>query len=502
MCPRGTYKVESAATTCTECNNMMTTEGNGSMAASDCNIPACLPGYFLNRTATPMGCRQCPFDTYQDQKWQDTCKTCPTGKVTLGTNSTMASHCVLDCSSGSEYNATSMSCVPCTRGYFRNRSDRTQTHCQMCPSGFITESTGATSQTMCNILGCTEHGTYSDTATLTCKDCPIGTYSNEKWRTSCINCQTGFTTQFTKSNNSFACQRDCAAGTHLVGSSCLSCPKGSYRNKTESWACINCPDGYTTLTTGAASVSQCTASPCTAGYQFIPGNGGTCVSCPLNTYQPNAGGFSCLPCPNGGYTTTTGSTSDTQCFSYCTNGQHNCSTNAVCTDAASQGYTCSCTTNYKGDGFTCVHECDSGYCVRGTCTRSPLSCICPDLYSGDRCEVRKDPSVGASPDETIIIGASIGGVALLMIVIIIAVCCCVYARTTPRVEKSYVHVKDYELQPRTQGLSYYSKPALMGPPSIHESVVYDNRSFIGDAQNPELTLDFKDGSSDPAFYTA
>ncbi|XP_033757427.1 proprotein convertase subtilisin/kexin type 5-like [Pecten maximus] len=516
-CPRGSYKVESAATTCTMCSNMMTTEGNGSISASDCVIPGCVPGYYLNRTVFPMGCRQCGYDTYQDEKWQETCKPCSAGKVTLDISSTMASHCVLDCSSGSEYNVTSTSCVPCIRGYYRNSSDRAQTMCQMCPTGYITESTGATSkamcnilsnlsyeyhanQDMCNILGCTEHGTYSDTATATCKDCPIGTYSNEKWRTSCISCQTGYTTQFTKSNNSFACQRDCDAGTRLVGDSCLACRTGSYRNKTASWTCTSCPDGFTTLSTGATSIFQCTASPCTAGFKFVPGNGGTCVSCPPNTYQPTAGQFSCITCPNGDYTVSSGSTGIGQCLSHCSTGQNNCSSNAVCSEDASQGFTCSCIADYAGDGFSCVHQCDSGYCVTGVCSRTPLSCSCPDLYTGTRCEVRQDASKSASPNEAIIIGSSIGGAALLMTVIIIAVCCCVYARTTRPAEK-YVSVEDYQLQPRVQANPLYSKPALMPPPSVHESF-YDNRSFIGEAQNPELALDFQNGPSDPAFYTA
>ncbi|XP_021378507.1 major surface-labeled trophozoite antigen 417-like [Mizuhopecten yessoensis] len=501
-CPRGYFKAETAATTCTMCQNNMITAGNGSTSASACIVPGCPPGYYLNRTVVPMGCRQCGYDTYQDEKWQDTCKPCSNGKVTLGINATMPSDCVFDCASGSEYSSATVSCNLCTRGFYRNRSDRAQTKCNMCPAGLITETTGATSQAECNILGCDEHGTYSDTATLTCKDCPIGTYSNEKWRSSCIPCQDGYTTQFTKSNNSFACQRDCPAGTHSVGAACLACPKGNYRNKSESWMCRTCPDGFTTLTTGATSATECTASPCTAGFKFVVGNGGSCVNCPFNTYQPTAGAFSCIACPDGGYTMTAGSTSITQCLSHCGTGKDNCSTNAICTDHPTQHYTCQCNADFVGNGFTCVHECDSGYCVKGTCSRYPLSCACPELYAGTRCEVRQDASKEASKNDTMIIGVSIGAVVLLMIVIIAAVCCCVSARTaSPPVEK-YVTVEDYQLAPsRMQAHPLYSKPALMPPPSVHESF-YDNRSFSGDAINPEVTLDFQNGTSDPAFYTA
>lgn len=498
-CPIGYYKSQTAAATCEKCLDNFITENNGSTAAADCFIPECGPGYYLDRTAVPLACNWCPYNKYQDEKWQESCKDCEDGKVTLDTISDSVSDCVLDCASGSAYDNVTKTCILCERGYFRVREDRTHKTCQKCPGGYITESIGATSVTLCNILGCTELGTYSDSTTVTCRDCPVGKYTDQQFMTECTQCQSGYTTQFTKSNTSADCKRDCPAGSELRGSSCIACTLGTYRNKSESWTCVACSNGYSTSVPSAASADLCTASPCLAGYKFVPGSGGNCVNCPKDTYQPNSGQFSCIDCPNGGYTLSGASTSVSQCKSHCATGDHNCSTNAVCADAdTASGYMCTCNTDYTGTGLSCSHKCDSGYCVQGTCIRVPLSCTCPDLYSGQRCEVRGDPSKKAIDNEKIIIGAVVGGVAFLMIVLIIVVCCCVHAQRTQPIEKVQV-IRAY---PQGQSMRS-SKLALQAgpPPSVHESYIYDNRSFIGDAQNPEVTMDL-DQYSDPAFYAA
>lgn len=57
------------------------------------------------------------------------------------------------CSSGQEIGPGG-DCSDCLRGYYKNNSESAQTkfgQCRMCPAEFITETTGATSESDCNI---------------------------------------------------------------------------------------------------------------------------------------------------------------------------------------------------------------------------------------------------------------------------------------------------------------------------------------------------------------
>ena len=55
---------------------------------------ACQAGTYLDRSGSVLICKKCNYDTYQDQIWQEECKPCPDGKVTLDYGAERADQCV------------------------------------------------------------------------------------------------------------------------------------------------------------------------------------------------------------------------------------------------------------------------------------------------------------------------------------------------------------------------------------------------------------------------
>ena len=106
-------------------------------------------------------------------------------------------------------------------------------------------------------------------------------------------------------NDSCCCeieQTTCSAGQYVSGSSCVSCPKGSYGGGGTATSCTSCPSGQTTSLTGATSSSACYTPKinCLAGTYVSNGN---CVSCPAGTYSATVNATSCAACASGTYST-------------------------------------------------------------------------------------------------------------------------------------------------------------------------------------------------------
>jgi len=436
-CARGYWKSVEAAATCKPCPPGRTTVAIGSKAEGDCSLPACLEGSYLDTLTNPNqpSCKTCPYDSYQDEIWMESCKPCLQGKVSLITGAKSSSDCVSNCSSGTAYNPATGQCEFCKIGYYRNQFVRSQTDCQLCPSDYITEAIGSDDASKCTVANCTTLGEYRDTVTETCKICPLDTYTQDKWQTECTPCGSGFGTTQTGSDSSADCIRICSAGTYLTTSgTCASCPLGTYKANARELTCTSCPNGLLTANVRQTSIDSCTLSPCSAGERY---NTVTqlCSKCPFGFYQPAAGQFDCIVCPyekkytpregatsdsectspcqrgeeyneasrtcepcrrgyfqpqdnqftciqcpaNRRFTTDTGATSTNQCFSPCDNSQINdCSDNATCSldTANTDGYKCTCFNNYddvsNSAGRQCVHKCDRGYCNNGgSCTREP-----------------------------------------------------------------------------------------------------------------------------------
>uniref|UniRef100_A0A914UJI5 Uncharacterized protein n=1 Tax=Plectus sambesii TaxID=2011161 RepID=A0A914UJI5_9BILA len=114
---------------------------------------------------------------------------------------------------------------------------------------------------------------------------------------------------------------ECPPGKFWNSSSqiCQYCPLNSYQNQPNQTACIPCPNGKLTATTGTQGESDCFPK-CNPGekYSFAKGQ---CVVCDMGTYQPQPGSISCIPCPDGMSTPGNKSTNRTDCEYPCSPGQ-------------------------------------------------------------------------------------------------------------------------------------------------------------------------------------
>ena len=147
-------------------------------------------------------------------------------------------------------------------------------------------------------------------------------------------------------NNSCCCElTSCAAGQYLSGTSCVSCPKGTYSAGGPKTSCTPCPSGQTTDSTGATSSSACHTSrkTCEAGTYV---NGNTCTPCPAGTYSSTQNASSCTKCAAGTYASYSGSTSCTKC-----------QTGA---DSKEGALRCSCVAPYKSVGNNICVYCPNG----------------------------------------------------------------------------------------------------------------------------------------------
>lgn len=196
--------------------------------------------------------------------------------------------------------------------------------------------------------------------------CPAGKYYNPS-TSDCKSCPTGYTSAGGEIGVG-KCYMDIPAGHRMQeynGSSYIECGRGYYKDasryyyNTPAQACERCPEGQTTNTTTASSVSQCitpsdscasgqyyntSTSDCKtcptgytsaagevgvercymdipAGYRMQQYNGGSYIECGKGYYRSasryyyNSVSQACTQCPDGMTTNTTTATSYSQCVS-------------------------------------------------------------------------------------------------------------------------------------------------------------------------------------------
>lgn len=212
-----------------------------------------------------------------------------------GCNSCEAGYCQ-GCSPGNKYISSSKTCEKCPAGTYAasgatycstcqkgTYSTGGASSCTPCPSGQTTDSTGATSASQCHDLVCKvsncascvsgsenscqscnsgyykyEAGSSSSGTLWGCKSCSDITVTNGQCMyctsstCSSIKCNPGY---ISGSSGTF-CQA-CPAGTKEVNGSCVDCPVGTYNSIPGNTTCGSCPGGYTTSGTGATSESAC-----------------------------------------------------------------------------------------------------------------------------------------------------------------------------------------------------------------------------------------------------
>ena len=353
-CHPGTYSVSTGqidVSACIRCPNN-TFSPSGSKSLFDCS---CNPGFSGNETICipcdlgkykpvlgDSDCVACAEGMYAETSGMAFCRSCP-----IHTHSMLGSTRLAECICNAGYTQTSnlycdsmsssscfteancSSCIPgtykstngsepctvCERGSYSNISAAVaKTQCRACPANSMSgPGSSSIADCICDpgysgmngiCSRCTEGKYKPHNGSAPCTFCEAGKYSGSQGavaESDCLSCPAHSTSQ-EGSISQGDCK--CLAGWTGTSSLCAKCGKGTYKNKTGSESCTQCPDasGNHASTSPAQSddVSDC---KCNAGY-YDSGTDGTltCTQCPLNhTSELGSSDLSHCAC-NSGYT--------------------------------------------------------------------------------------------------------------------------------------------------------------------------------------------------------
>jgi len=418
-CDIGYFKDEAGLSPCSMCSGNMITPTIGSIMNTSCNVEDCGPGYYSDGTANSI-CMECQIGYYQLDVRQMECTQCPTSYTTFFNASMSMTDCVLDCSDGQEYNYADDACDPCPLATYRTRG--VDLFCLPCPVEFITADVGAIDISECNIGNCSMGEQLIPGNTSYCELCPRGTYQPYRYGEVCVSCGEGLTTEFNGNTDSGACITDCADGQELdIDEVCQPCAIGFYRSAADGLHCQACITDYVTTGFGAIIASECSIRDCGPG-TFI-NDMDRCEACPTGFEQPDSWQYECIDIDEC-------STSTCSEFATCENNPGS--------------YICTCNANYNGDGVTCLHTCDAGYCLNGAqCVQDDVtdqaSCVCTDYYSDERCSTRTYPESQTWKLIAGIIGGVIGVIVVIFIFLWICWCCrATDERTAAKLQSTFI----------------------------------------------------------------
>ncbi|XP_005095363.1 uncharacterized protein LOC101864054 [Aplysia californica] len=364
---------------------------------------------------------------------------CQPGEILLSGHSLDKDEC-LECPAGHQVTERSK-CSPCPVGTFRENGE--ELSCQRCPGSMTTYSAGATNRSQC--LELCKPGSFYKRSDAKCVECSRGTYQDVAGQLDCKVCPEGQTTQAPGATHSTACSNLCGAGEEMSPmGQCQLCAKGSYRaGDGDSSYCLPCGYKWTTLGAGAVSVSQCSILKCEKGH-YQDSELGTCLPCPLGTFQTSRGETECEPCGVGLTTTEPGATARSECeageVDECALQIHDCADNAQCVDLP-QGFECKCNHGTSADGKNCIDICDSLCSELTSCGEQEESTIKNDIGLPCHCTVQvcRDQVLGSPTFHTlVIVSMTVTAVATLLLFIIIAAC--VYRRNKHEKEKKHVRI--------------------------------------------------------------
>jgi hypothetical protein len=156
---------------------------------------------------------------------------------------------------------TASACLRCSPGtYNAVRANGNET-CTICPSGKVSESSGASACDGCPVGGyCATPGADSVRQVFT--PCPVGTYNAQlgaSSNASCVRCDAGKFNSVPGSASESACV-PCRAGqiTSEAGSAfCQTCASGTFQNGTGRTACERCAPGH-----WCTAADQVRSAPC------------------------------------------------------------------------------------------------------------------------------------------------------------------------------------------------------------------------------------------------
>ena len=97
-CAAGTYRKKGVHLGCQRCRPGFTTRGQGSISYSDCSLPICAAGQYLN--ATINACTECNPGFYQPEEQQTECRPCPPNTSTKRAGAVSKDECTNRCRVG------------------------------------------------------------------------------------------------------------------------------------------------------------------------------------------------------------------------------------------------------------------------------------------------------------------------------------------------------------------------------------------------------------------
>ena len=313
-CPSGSTAVKGARSC---------TQKNGTSPATPLRKPCdnkCMKGKRLDMKYGM--CEWCPRNKYQNSstKINPECIPCPGDKLTIFPGAQEVSDCLDPCLSGTFMNTSSGSCMDCPIGTYMDTDKHVSTRCMRCEMGKTTRSVGSKAVSDC--YHCLPGDFYNSTAMM-CTSCPMGKYQDEVNKDSCKDCASGTTTLEMSSKTISDCVKVCGLGKFLNDSNCFDCPKNTYQEMKEHNAtdCKPCGPNKITNATGQSDVSSCFVS-CEEGW-FLDKSVSQCKKCPVGQYQDQSGQDHCKQCPDGKSTASEGQKNMSSCtVVFCGKGQY------------------------------------------------------------------------------------------------------------------------------------------------------------------------------------
>lgn len=292
-------------------------------------------------------CSTCPLH-HEYNGTSHICQICPTGSFTsegakncTKKNNTamltpIKNSCMNACMKGKRLDASSEMCEWCPLDTYQNSSMKLNPECVPCPDQKKTISPGAQSVSEC--LDHCSSGTFQNTSSASCQDCPIGSYMDVDKHvfTKCKTCYMGKTTSAVGSKDSDDCYSKCIPGQFYNSSACVTlcgpgqflnsstdkcddCPMNTYQDLEEhhSNECKPCGLNKITQATRQSNISQC---GCSKGW-YMDKSVSQCKKCPKGQYQDQFGQEQCKQCPDGKSTVSDEQSDRSSCLATCSEGQ-------------------------------------------------------------------------------------------------------------------------------------------------------------------------------------
>ena len=388
-CSKGTYSIDhivyyESTSSCESCPSGYTTIGTGATSKDACTQrSSCGVGSYIENNT----CRTCPIGYYCDGAQKVKCPDRHTSNPGAGKIESCYAHIdpgyykknpnettypsVAECpagkysAGGNVYYGSTLSCTNCPIGTY---SLKGAASCTKCPANSTNDKEGSTE---CNIKTSCPAGQYLENGK--CKTCPPDSYCINNIKNKCPN---GYYDGKEGSDDITDCSMDVAAGyfvSYPAASSKTVCSKGTYNEAHtvkygQSSSCKKCKTGYTTQYQGATSESKCEyPTTCPAG-QYI--NGKKCSDCPKGSYCVN--GVK-TQCPKPYTKSNIKSDSIDDCYMTVSAGSYIAINGATTTTKCPKGTYKEQHDVYSGEKSSCV-PCDVNTTTAGTGAKSKSDC--------------------------------------------------------------------------------------------------------------------------------